>query len=109
MKDYTQLISFAKKYSSLVIISLLGFFFVPDIATFQTMIFQLSIISGIILGWLLLVGTVSGWGIFPDIDLKELCDKATDSYTSGNAQIGAGLIFVGLMMLLCTVIFSILR
>ena len=109
MKDYKQLLTFLKKYSALAVISFLGFFFVPDVATFQTMIFQLAIISGIILGWLLLIGTVSGWGIFPDIGLKELCDKATDTYTSGNAQIGAGLIFVALIALLCTVIFTILR
>lgn len=109
MKEYKQLLTFLKKYSALAIISLLGFFFVPDLATLQTTIFQMAVISGITLLWLLLVGTVSGWGIFPDIDLKELCDKATDNYSVGNAQIGAGLIFVGLIMLLCTAIFSILR
>lgn len=107
MKYFSQLIVFAKKYTTFIVISLVGFFFVPDIATFETTIFRLAVVSLITLLWLLLIGTVSGWGIFPDIDLKKLCDNSIDE-NKKYSSIASAIVLLSLILLLCTVIYSLL-
>jgi len=95
------LLTFFKKYGVLLASCGLGLFFVPDIETLQVTLFRFGIISAIMLLWLNIIGLNKDTGIFPDVDLKELFDKACES------GIGAGIALFGLLIMLSTIIFCI--
>lgn len=98
---------FSKKYFIFLAATALGFFLVPDVATLATTLFRISMAAFVSLLWLLIIGHGKGWGIFTELDIAELYEKATDT-TAGPAAVGSAIILLALVMLICVTIISVL-
>lgn len=91
---------FSKKYALFLGVSALGYFLVPDVATFITSIFRIAECAFVSLLWLLIIGHGKGWGIFTDLDIAELYKNSINP-DSGLAAIGSAIVLLGLVILIC--------
>ena len=86
-----------KKFLPLFALLSIGLFFTPDILSILTYVYRLAVIGIITLASIWIVGEVDDWGIFPDVNFKELIVKAKSS------ALGAATIFASLVYLIVNI------
>ena len=87
-----------KKFAPLLALLSIGLFFTPDIVSILTYIYRLSVIGVIVLGSIWFIGEADEWGIFTEINFKDLIDKAKLS------GIGSSIVFASIVYLVSTII-----
>ena len=87
-----------KKFLPLVGVLCIGLFFTPDILSILTYIYRFSVVGLLTVVSLWVVGEVDDWGIFPNINIKELVEKAKQR------AMGAAIIFASILYYITVVI-----
>jgi hypothetical protein len=87
-----------KKFLPLIGILSVGLFFTPDILSMLTYVYRFSVVGILTVISLWVVGEVNNWGLFTNIDIKELVEKAKQE------SIGAAVLFASIIYYITVVI-----
>lgn len=90
-----------KRFGPLVLFIAIGFFLVPDEATFRVTVIRLAVSGLVLMLAIATIGFSDEWGLFPDLDIPELCLR------SRTTPEGAAIVLLGLLILLASIVFAV--